>query len=93
MATKYEFSGVVKDANDSPVAGATISVTPLPSFTLMDGTNIAETASVTTSADGTWSFQLYPSPIDKPTYVYSVSIGKGGVTLLCLLYTSPSPRD
>ena len=89
MATKYEFSGVVKDANDSPVAGATISVTPLPSFTLMDGTNIAETASVTTSADGTWSFQLYPSPIDKPTYVYSVSIGKGGVTLLEKLFRMP----
>ena len=89
MATKYEFSGVVKDANDSPVSGATISVTPLPSFTLRDGTNIADTASVTTSADGTWSFQLYPSPIDKPTYVYSVSIGKGGVTLLEKLFRMP----
>ena len=60
MATQYQIAGELKNATDEPIVGATITVTPVPPFTLHDGTNISQPATTTTASNGAWSFMLYP---------------------------------
>ena len=80
MATQYQIAGELKNATDEPIVGATITVTPVPPFTLHDGTNISQPSTTTTASNGAWSFMLYPSPVDRPAAYYKFEVTVPGET-------------
>ena len=82
MATLYTLSGIIKDVDGDPISSALVTVTPVPPFTLDDGTIVTGASMSPTDADGVWSIWLYPTPINKPNYVYLVTVKKSNELLL-----------
>ena len=84
MNKTYTLSGELKNVTGEPVVGATVSITPVPPFsiplppdpahpTILRSVNVSATTTVTTDDRGVWSFELYPTPIDKPNYAYQIT--------------------
>ena len=92
MNDRHELTGELKDAVGDPIIGAKITVTPVPPFTLPDGTNVSSPSSTITAGDGSWSLRLYPSPISAPNSVYLFTATENDKVILTKKFRMP-PAD